>query len=114
MASRKKQSSRRSDSERIQDFWDKPLSGQKVKRILQRRGFDANAFKKDYLEDRSRVSKITAPSAKTWDTVEVFQKDGDLDALMEKLDLKTPAAANNVIRRVIQYKAQGGKKVIRR
>ena len=99
------------------DFWEKPLSASKVKRILEKRGFNAAAFRKDYEEDTSRGSRQAnrPPAKQEIDAVEAFQKTGDVEALKEKLGVKTPSAALNKVSRVSKWKSEGGvKSVIRK
>ena len=102
----------------VTEFWEESrlLSSNKVKRILKQRGFDTNAFAKDYIEDTSRASRGAdrPPSAKQIEAVEIFLKDGNVDFLKANLDLKTSAAALNMVSRVQSYLASGGQKTIRR
>ena len=98
-----------------EEFWGGVLSGPKVKRILERRGFSPDAFRKDYESDTSRAPRrVKAPSRTEIDAVEGFQKTGDFEALKRSLGVRSSAVANSVLRRVLQYKAQGGVKTIRR
>lgn len=94
-------------------FWERMLSGQKIERVLSKMGADTSLFQKEYLADTSRVRGTHVDPAE-WDAVAVFEKSGDLNALMERLSLKTTQSANNVIRRVIQARARGETKVVRR
>jgi hypothetical protein len=97
------------------DFWTKMLSASKVKRILEKRGFDAEAFKRDYLSDRNRGPRRTQrPSDREIDAVEAFLKDGRYDSLLDALDTESRPRADSALRRVMAWKAQGGVKHIRR
>ena len=98
-----------------QDFWASVLSGPKVKRILERRGFSPDAFRKDYEADRSRAPRrVKVPNRAEIDAVESFERNGDFDQFKQVLSTRSAAVANAVLRRVLQYKAQGGVKTIRR
>lgn len=97
------------------EFWGSVLSGPKVKRILERRGFSPEAFRKDYEADNSRAPRrISAPSRAEIDAVEAFQKSGDFEQLKRSLSTRSAAVANAALRRVVQYQAKGGVKTIRR
>jgi hypothetical protein len=97
------------------EFWASVLSGPKVKRILERRGFSPDAFRRDYEADNSRAPRgVKAPSRFEIDAVEAFQKSGDFEKLKGVLSTRSAAVANAVLRRVLQYKAQGGVKTVRR
>ncbi len=97
------------------EFWASVLSGPKVKRILERRGFSPDAFRKDYEADNSRAPRrVKSPSRLEIDAVEAFQKTGDFEQLKVALSTRSAAVANASLRRVLQYKAQGGIKTIRR
>jgi hypothetical protein len=97
------------------EFWSKLLSAAKVKRILRKRGFDPEAFRRDYEADTSRGPRgPKRPSKTEVDAVEAFQKTGDFDALKRALDTTSAAAANSALRRVVQFQAHSGVKTIRR
>lgn len=97
------------------DFWNKMLSAAKVKRILEKRGVDPSAFRRDYEADNSRgPRKPKQPTKREMDAVEVFQRTGDFEALKRSLSRQSTAAANAALRRVLQFKAQGGVKTVRR
>jgi hypothetical protein len=97
------------------EFWSKVLSAAKVKRILRKRGFDPEAFRRDYEADASRGPRgPKRPSKTEMDAVEAFQKTGDFDALKRALDTTSAAAANSALRRVVQFQAHGGVKTVRR
>lgn len=97
------------------DFWGKMLSAQKVKRILEKRGFDAEAFRRDYESDTNRgPRRATRPSDKEVNSVEGFLKTGDYHALMVALGTKSRPKADAAIRRVVAWKGQGGVKTVRR
>lgn len=97
------------------EFWSKVLSAPKVKRILQKRGFDAEAFRRDYEADTSRGPRTPKrPSNQQMDAVEAFQSNGDFEALKASLGTESAAVANSALRRVLQFKALGGKKAVRR
>ena len=98
-----------------EEFWGSVLSGPKVKRILERRGFSPEAFRKDYENDTSRAPRrVKAPSRAEIDAVEAFQKSGDFEQLKRSLATRSAAVASAALRRVVQYQAQGGVKTIRR
>ena len=104
----KKQSSQK-------DFWSKMLSAHKVKRILEKRGFDADAFKRDYESDTDRgPRKASKPSEGEINAVEGFLKSGDYPKFMTQLGTKSRPKADAAIRRVVAWKGQGGVKTIRR
>ncbi len=97
------------------DFWSKMLSAQKVKRILEKRGFDAEAFRKDYESDTNRgPRRASRPSDKEVNSVEGFLKTGDYPGLMTALGTKSRPKADAAIRRVVTWKGQGGVKTVRR
>ncbi len=98
-----------------EEFWSNILSAPKVKRILEKRGFDAEAFRKDYETDTSRGPRVPKrPTKIELDSVEAFEKNGDFDELKTTLGTKSAAVANTSLRRVIQFKAHGGVKTVRR
>jgi len=98
-----------------EEFWSKVLAAPKVKRILEKRGFDAEAFRRDYEADTSRGPRAPKrPSKQEMDAVEAFQRTGDFDALKESLGTRSTAVANTALRRVLQFKALGGVKTVRR
>jgi hypothetical protein len=98
-----------------EEFWSNILSAPKVKRTLEKRGFDAEAFRKDYEADTSRGPRVPKrPTKVELDAVEAFQKSGDFDQLKLTLNTKSAAVANSALRRVVQFKAQGGVKTVRR
>jgi hypothetical protein len=97
------------------EFWTKVLSAAKVKRILEKRGFNPEAFRRDYEADTSRGPRVPKrPNKAEMDAVEAFQRSGDFDALKEALGARSAAVANSALRRVLQFKAGGGVKTIRR
>jgi hypothetical protein len=97
------------------EFWSKVLSATKVKRILEKRGFNAEAFRKDYEADTSRGPRAPKrPNKAQLDAVEAFQNTGDFDALKVSLGTQSAAVANSALRRVLQFKARGGVKTVRR
>ena len=103
------------ESKNPDELWGKVLSAAKVRRILRRRGFDPEAFRRDYEADTSRGPRgPKRPSKTEMDAVEAFQKTGDFDALKRALDTTSAAAANSALRRVVQYQAHGGGKTVRR
>lgn len=108
MAARKSQKS-------PDEFWSKVLSAPKVKRILEKRGFSTEGFRRDYEADTSRGPRAPKkPSKAEIDAVEVFQETGDFEELKVALATRSAAVANSALRRVLQFKAQGGVKTIRR
>jgi hypothetical protein len=97
------------------DFWSKMLSAAKVKRILEKRGFEPEAFRKDYEADTNRgPRKASKPSDKEIDAVEGFLKTGDYDAYLQALGSDSRPKADSALRRVVAWKGQGGVKTIRR
>ena len=107
MAARKKKSPA--------EFWSKVLAGPKVKRTLEKRGFDTEAFRRDYEADTSRGPRAPKrPSKQEIDAVEAFQRSGDFDEFKGSLGTKSAAVANTALRRVTQFKALGGVKTVRR
>lgn len=98
-----------------EEFWGSVLSGPKVKRILEQRGFSPEAFRRDYEADNSRAPRrVRAPSRAEIDAVEAFQKSGDFEQLKRTLQTRSASVANAALRRVVQYQARGGVKTIRR
>jgi hypothetical protein len=97
------------------EFWSKVLAAPKVKRILEKRGFSPEAFQRDYEADTSRGSRTPKrPSRSQIDAVEAFQRSGDFEALKRALSTDSSAVANSTLRRVVQFKALGGVKTVRR
>ena len=97
------------------DFWTKMLSGNKVRRILEKRGFDAEAFRKDYEADNNRAPrKSPRPSEKEIDGVEAFMKSGNYDQFLKALGTQSRPKADSALRRVVAWKGRGGIKTIRR
>lgn len=97
------------------DFWGKILSAARVKRILRKRGFGPEAFRRDYEADTSRGPRgFKRPSKTELDAVEAFQKNGDFEALKRTLDAASAAAASSVVRRVVQFQARAGARTGRR
>ena len=98
-----------------EEFWSKVLAAPKVKRILEKRGFSPEAFQRDYEADTSRGPRTPKrPSRAQIDAVEAFQKSGDFEALKRSLNTESTAVANSALRRVLQFKALGGVKTVRR
>ena len=98
-----------------EEFWSKVLSAPKVKRILERQGVSPEIFRREYEADTSRSARRPrVPSRQQIDAVEVFQRSGDFEHLKQALGTRSSAVANSALRRVLQYKAQGGVKTIRR
>ena len=96
-------------------FWSRMLSAHKVKRILEKRGFDPEAFRRDYETDTARGPRNAArPSEKDLNAVEGFLKTGDYSAYMQSLGTKSRPKADSVLRRVVAWKGQGGVKTVRR
>lgn len=86
------------------DFWTKMLSASKVKRVLERRGFDPEAFRKDYESDNTRAPRSSLrPSAREIEAVAEYQRDWDVKALMARLNVKTKASALVVVDRVMRW-----------
>jgi hypothetical protein len=106
---------RKSGKKTPEEFWSKVLAAPKVKRILEKRGFDTEAFRRDYEADISRGPRAPKrPSKQQIDAVEAFQRNGDFDALKSSLATESAAIANSALRRVLQFKALGGVKTVRR
>jgi len=98
-----------------EEFWSKVLAAPKVKRILEKRGFDPEAFRRDYEADTSRGPRSPQrPSKQQMDAVEAFQRTGDFEALKRSLGTDSATVANSALRRVLQFKALGGVKTVRR
>ena len=98
-----------------EEFWSKVLAAPKVKRILEKRGFDPDAFRRDYEADTSRGPRSPKrPSKQQMDAVETFQRTGDFEALKRSLGTDSATVANSALRRVLQLKALGGVKTVRR
>jgi hypothetical protein len=98
-----------------EEFWSKVLAAPKVKRILEKRGFNPEAFQRDYEADTSRGPRVPKrPARNQIDAVEAFQQSGDFDALKSALSTESSAVANSTLRRVVQFKALGGVKTVRR
>jgi hypothetical protein len=90
-------------------FWTKMLSAQKVKRILEKRGFDPESFRKNYESDTNRgPRRASRPSDKEVNSVEAFLKTGDYPGLMTSLGTKSRPKADAAIRRVVAWKGQSG------
>lgn len=97
------------------EFWSKVLSAPKVKRILERQGISPEGFRREYEADTSRSARRPRiPTRQQIDAVEAFQRSGDFEHLKQALGTRSSAVANSALRRVLQYKAQGGVKTIRR
>ena len=97
------------------NFWTKMLSAQKVKRILEKRGVDVEAFRRDYESDTNRgPRRASRPSDKEINSVEAFLKTGNYEGLMTALGTKSRPKADAAIRRVVAWKGQGGVKTTRR
>jgi len=98
-----------------EEFWSKVLAAPKVKRILEKRGFSPEAFQRDYEADTSRGPRAPKrPSRNQIDAVEAFQQSGDFEALKRALSTESSAVANSTLRKVLQFKALGGVKTVRR
>jgi hypothetical protein len=98
-----------------EEFWAKVLAAPKVKRILEKRGFDPEAFRRDYEADISRGPRAPKrPTKQQMDAVEAFQRSGDFEALKQSLGTGSATVANSALRRVLQFKALGGVKTVRR
>lgn len=97
------------------NFWSKMLSAHKVKRILQKRGFDTEAFRRDYETDTNRgPRKASRPSDREISSVEAFLKSGDYPGLLSSLGTKSRPKADAAIRRVVTWKGQASAKAVRR
>jgi len=106
---------KRSGRKTPEEFWSKVLAAPKVKRILEKRGFDPEAFRRDYEADTTRGPRVPKrPTKQEMDAVEAFQRLGDFEALKLSLGTQSAAVANSALRRVLQFKALGGVKTVRR
>ena len=106
---------KRSGRKTPEEFWSKVLAAPKVKRILEKRGFDPEAFRRDYEADTTRGPRVPKrPTKQEMDAVEAFQRQGDFEALKLSLGTQSAAVANSALRRVLQFKALGGVKTVRR
>jgi len=106
---------RKSGNKTPEEFWSKVLAAPKVKRILEKRGFDTEAFRRDYEADTSRGPRTPKrPSKQQMDAVEAFSQNGDFEALKNSLATESATVANAALRRVLQFKALGGVKTVRR
>jgi len=84
-------------------------------RFTDLRGFDPEAFRRDYEADSSRGPRSPRrPSKQQMDAVEAFQRTGDFEQLKQSLGTESSAVANSALRRVVQFKALGGVKTVRR
>jgi hypothetical protein len=95
-----------------EEFWSKVLAAPKVKRILEKRGFSPEAFQRDYEADTSRGSRT--PKRPSRSQIDAVQRSGDFEALKRALSTDSSAVANSTLRRVVQFKALGGVKTVRR
>ncbi len=78
-----------------EEFWSKVLAAPKVKRILEKRGFDTEAFRRDYEADTSRGPRLPKrPSRAQLDAVEAFQQNGDFEALKKALSTESSAVGS--------------------
>ena len=106
---------KRSGRKSSEEFWSKVLAAPKVKRILEKRGFDPEAFRRDYEADTTRGPRVPKrPNKQELDAVEAFQRSGNFEALKVSLGTQSSAVANSALRRVLQFKALGGVKTVRR
>ena len=97
------------------DFWSKMLSAHKVKRILEKGGFDVEAFRRDYESDTNRgPRKAARPTDRELNSVEAFLKTGDYPDFLSALGTKSRPKADAAIRRVVAWKGQGRAKPVRR
>jgi len=66
---------KRSGRKSPEEFWSKVLAAPKVKRILEKRGFDPEAFRRDYEADTTRGPRVPKrPTKQEMDAVEAFQR----------------------------------------
>jgi hypothetical protein len=84
-------------------------SRRKVLRIAESFGADPIEFEKRYREDTSRRTPLKEPSKQEINAVEGWEKEHDFKILMKALGVTNRAAANNVIVRVLEWKARGQK-----
>jgi hypothetical protein len=84
-------------------------SRRKVLRIAESFGADPIEFEKRYREDTSRRAPLREPSKQEIDAVEIWEEEHDFKTLMDSLGAGNRAAANNVIVRVLEWKARGQK-----
>jgi hypothetical protein len=88
------------------DFYEKMLSGSKVKRILEGMKVDPKRFQKLYESDTSRVSrKMRTPENYQVVAVQAFLESGDKRRLMKSLGTENRQTADAAVSRIIQWKA---------
>ena len=97
------------------NFWSKMLSAHKVKRILQKRGFDTEAFRRDYETDSNRgPRKASRPPDRQISSAEAVLKSGDYPGLLSSLGTKSRPKADAAIRRVVTWNGQASAKAVSR
>ncbi len=84
-------------------------SRRKVLRIAESFGADPIEFEKRYREDTSRRTPLKEPTKQEIAAVEIWEEEHDIKTLMNALGASNRAAANNVIVRVLEWKARGQK-----
>jgi hypothetical protein len=104
-----------SNSTSIKPFWNRMLSAWKVKRILEARGFDAEAFRRDYEADTHRGPRRPGrPPEREINAVDDFLKSGDYQGFMNSLGTDSRPKADSALRRVVEWKGQDGLKAVRK
>ncbi len=84
-------------------------SRRKVLRIAESFGADPIEFEKRYREDKSRRAPMKEPSSQELTAVANWEEEHDFKTLMKALGASNRATANNVIVRVLEWKARGQK-----
>lgn len=84
-------------------------SRRKVLRIAESFGADPVEFEKRYREDRSRRASLREPSPQEVHAVETWEEEHDFKTLMKAVGATNRSTANNVIVRVLEWKARAQK-----
>lgn len=95
-------------SKQAKDFWDRPLSSRKVKRVLIRMGVNPITFKRGYESDHQKgTRKLRRPANREIVATEKFFIDGNYRALMDALDTTSRPKLDAILRRVMVWKSTG-------
>ncbi len=81
-------------------------SRRKVLRIAESFGADPIEFEKRYREDTSRRAPLKEPSKEEIAAVEAWEREPDFKELLRRLGTRSRAKANNVVVRVLEWKAR--------
>ncbi len=81
-------------------------SRRKVLRIAESFGADPIEFEKRYRDDTSRRAPLKEPSKEEIAAIEAWEKDHNFKALLRALGTRSRPKANNVIVRVLEWKAR--------